>query len=109
MNAAKPTLAAAQMGTEALPNHERRRSVRYRAAGSVTLRQPEESNASFEGELLDISASGFRALHTNNQLRSGAECEFSLPGSKGQAKVVWNRITPTHVESGFLILHVEAA
>ncbi|MDX2266875.1 MAG: PilZ domain-containing protein [Bryobacter sp.] len=113
MSVAKPSRffvekSGVQRG-ETLPAHERRQAVRYRAAGSVTLRQPEEAPQSFEGRLLDISASGFRVVHDNNQLRSGQECEFALPGSSGRARVVWNRITPTHVESGFLILSCDAA
>ncbi len=86
---------------------ERRTAVRHKATGSVSLQIPEESAANFEGRLLDISATGFRAVHANSHLRSGQECDFTLPGSRGKARVVWNRITPTHVETGFLILNCD--
>jgi hypothetical protein len=106
MNAMKPdpvtSLSEAQW-------KERRNAVRHKATGSVSLQVPEETEGHFEGQLLDISSTGFRAVHANNHLRSGQECDFTLPGTRGKARVVWNRITPTHVETGFLILNYESA
>jgi hypothetical protein len=87
---------------------ERRNAVRHKANGSVTFRVSDESPAHFEGRLLDISSTGFRVRHEHAQLRSGQECDFTLPGSKGKARVVWNRITPEHIETGFLILNCDA-
>ncbi len=87
---------------------ERRVAPRHKAAGQVSFRLAELQLA-FEGRLLDISSSGFRVRHGNSQLRSGQECEFVLPGSKGLARVVWNRITPEHIETGFLILNCDTA
>lgn len=98
MNAAK---------AQALRWEDRRKDARHKAAGSVTLRLNEDYQVAFEAKLLDISASGFRAEHTNSILRSGQECDFTLPGTRGRARVVWNKITPEHTESGFLILSYE--
>lgn len=86
---------------------DRRGEVRRKAAGSVSLRLADDYPIAFDARLLDISASGFRVLHFNDQLRSGHVCEFRLPGTKGQAQVVWNRTTPEHIETGFLILSCE--
>lgn len=95
---------------QAAVNWEDRRSeARIKAKGSVTLRLREEYQVPFEGRLMDISASGFRVRHANTELRSGHECEFSLPGTKGRAKVAWNRTTPEFIETGFFILHHETA
>jgi hypothetical protein len=88
---------------------DRRIEARHKANGSVTLRMSEDYQLAFEARLLDISASGFRAEHTNSLLRSGQECDFTLPGTRGRARVVWNKITPEHTESGFLILSYETA
>lgn len=83
---------------------DRRSEIRVKANGNVTLRLIEEYQVPFEARLMDISTSGFRARHANTEMRSGRECEFSLPGTRGKAKVVWNRTTPDFIESGFLIL-----
>ncbi len=88
---------------------DRRNAVRHKANGSVTFRMSEGSTTNFEGRLLDISSTGFRVRHAHSQLRSGQECDFTLPGSSGKARVVWNRITPEHIETGFLILNCDAS
>ncbi len=88
---------------------DRRAEARLKANGNVTLRLREDFQIPFEARLMDISASGFRVRHVNSDLRSGQECEFALPGTKGRAKVVWNRTTPEFIESGFFILLHETA
>lgn len=88
---------------------DRRSETRLKATGSVTLRLNEEYQVAFEARLMDISASGFRARHANPELRSGQECDFALPGTRGKAKVVWNRTTPEFIETGFFILLHETA
>jgi hypothetical protein len=95
MNAMKP---------EPINWEDRRAETRHKATGNVTLRLNEDYQVAFEGRLMDISASGFRVRHANSHLRSGQECDFSLPGTRGRARVVWNRITTGFIETGFLIL-----
>jgi hypothetical protein len=94
---------------EAVNWEDRRAEARLKATGSVTLRLNEEYQVPFEARLMDISASGFRARHANAELRSGQECDFTLPGTRGRAKVVWNRTTPEFIETGFFILLHETA
>ena len=96
-------------GTQRTSWEDRRAEARHKAAGSVTLRLDEEYQVPFEARLMDVSASGFRARHANSQLRSGQECDFTLPGTLGRAKAVWNRTTPEFIETGFLILLHETA
>lgn len=55
-------------------------------------------------ELLDLSRSGFRASHHYSSLHSGQEVRFASDLSRGRARVMWNRIMPDHVETGFLIV-----
>jgi hypothetical protein len=88
---------------------DRRSETRLKANGSVTLRLNEEYQVPFEARLMDISASGFRVRHANTELRSGQECDFMLPGTRGKAKVVWNKTTPDFIETGFFILIHETA
>ena len=83
---------------------DRRSEARLKANGTVTLRLNEEYQVPFDARLMDISASGFRVRHANTELRSGQECDFTLPGTRGKAKVVWNRTTPDFIETGFFIL-----
>ena len=56
------------------------------------------------GRLMDVSRSGFRATHSCPELQSGTSVKFQHPSGSGHAKVVWNRISGTSIESGFLIL-----
>ena len=91
-------------GTQPVNWEDRRTEARHKAAGSVTLRLDEEYQVPFEARLMDVSASGFRARHANSQMRSGQVCDFTLPGTRGRAKAVWNRTTPEFIETGFLIL-----
>lgn len=109
MNAARPEGTAHAAVDNDANWKDRRNAVRHKANGSVSLRLSEESNGNFEGRLLDISSTGFRVRHAHSQLRSGQECDFTLPGSSGKARVVWNRITPEHIETGFLILNCDAS
>ena len=96
-------------GVQPINWEDRRAEARHKAAGSVTLRLDEEYQVPFEARLMDVSASGFRARHANSQLRSGQECDFTLPGTRGRAKAVWNRTTPEFIETGFVILLHETA
>lgn len=83
---------------------DRRSEARLKANGTVTLRLNEEYQVPFDARLMDISASGFRVRHANTELRSGQECDFTLPGTRGKAKVVWNQTTPDFIKTGFFIL-----
>jgi hypothetical protein len=55
--------------------------------------------------LLDVSSSGFRAIHQSCFLKSGLEVLFQHKFASGRAVVMWSRILPQVVESGFLILN----
>ncbi len=59
---------------------------------------------SVTGRLMDVSRSGFRATHSCPELQTGTAVRFQHPAGSGNAKVVWNRISGTNIESGFLIL-----
>ena len=57
-----------------------------------------------QGELMDVSASGFRMAHANQSLHSGQVVQFSHSLAVGAARVMWNRIVDQRVETGFLIV-----
>ena len=83
---------------------ERRAEVRRGANAIVKLTVDEPLPLEFRGRLLDRSEHGFRAVHQQTDLSAGQEVRFRYASAQGRARVVWNRVLPKHVESGFLVL-----
>lgn len=86
---------------------DRRREPREDAHGLVRLFTVEHERFVFEGEMRDVSASGFRLEHHHPRVSSGDEYRFESPFSSGIARVMWNRILDDYVETGFLIVSRE--
>jgi hypothetical protein len=82
---------------------DQRREERRPADGLVKVRfgLPEREVV---GRLVDVSTSGFRIAHDCRTLETGQTVEFSHPEAQGKARVVWNRIAGTGVESGLLLV-----
>jgi len=85
-------------------NSERRREKRFEANGDVMLLFDDPAPQEIKGRLFDYSQSGFRAAHDRTLMRAGQEVRFRFDKAEGRARVVWNRILPQYVESGFIIL-----
>ena len=83
---------------------DRRSEPREDANGVVRLFTVPDERLVFQGEMLDASASGFRLQHAYQRVSSGDEYRFESPLSSGLARVMWNRILDTSVETGFLIV-----
>jgi len=83
---------------------EQRKEQRVTAAGEVRLSVQGHKLLEFSGRMLDSSQSGFRAAHTQTALSTGQRVRFHYSRRQGHALVMWNRILPDHIESGFLIL-----
>lgn len=83
---------------------ERRREPRVPAQGAVELIIEDPIPRRVEGELMDYSMSGFRAQHHDAGISSGTLVRFRHERAEGEAKVVWVRILPSRIESGFLVL-----
>lgn len=83
---------------------ERRRKPRRTADGAVVFHLAPTASLEVHGQLLDMSSSGFRAVHKCRELCPGQEVVFHHSAARGVASVVWTRITGERVESGFLIL-----
>ena len=83
---------------------EQRREVRRPASGSVRLNFSNPEATEIRGTLLDVSANGFRMLHECTSLNAGQIVRFAHAEATGEAQIVWNRILPDRVESGFLIV-----
>lgn len=83
---------------------DRRSEERYDANGEVLLSLDEPAGCEITGRLLDYSRSGFRAGHHCSDLHTGQLVEFRHTVAHGTARVIWNRILPEGVESGFLVV-----
>ena len=83
------------------PSEERRGGIRHPAAGEVWLWM---DGRQVEGRLIDRSETGFRVAYASGELTTGQELKFAIGHQQGQARVVWNRFTSQHWESGLVIL-----
>jgi len=83
---------------------DQRREPRRPAEGLVVVRfgQPAQE---VHGRLLDISVSGFRIAHDCATLETGQTVEFSHPEAQGKARVIWNRIAESGVETGLFLVN----
>ena len=83
---------------------EMRREPRLPARGSVTVCLNRDHYTEINGQLLDVSASGFRMSHTDKRLEPGQIVDFCHTEASGTARVIWNRIVNHRVQTGFLIV-----
>jgi hypothetical protein len=94
--------------SEAAQRVEQRREPRQVAGGEVRLTFPDAQTTSgvreVRGRLLDRSASGLRTEHGFAGLTCGQIVQYHCESSRGQARVVWTRISGDRVESGLFIL-----
>lgn len=83
---------------------EKRREPRFRADGIVTFRLADGTGRPTQGQLIDISETGFRAAHNDASLARGQEILFEHGSLHGRARAIWNRILDGQVQTGFLIV-----
>ena len=89
----------------ALPNfREMRREPRRSVRGAVMVRFDNPQPFVIHGKLIDVSEGGFRMAHEYRALDAGSVVEFSHTEAAGKARVVWNRILDSRVETGFLVI-----
>lgn len=82
---------------------DRRSEPRVAAEGEVLLREMAGGPLRLRGLIQDLSWSGFRLTHDDAMLPRGEEFYFESRFGTGRARVVWNRVTPEAVESGFFV------
>lgn len=83
---------------------EKRRESRRQADGAAHVEFANPRPVKIEGRLIDVSASGFRMAHGYTSLATGQVVAFSHSEASGSARVMWNRILDTSVETGFLVI-----
>ena len=84
--------------------HEKRTETREPAEGPVLVHYSNPQPMEILGQLVDVSASGFRMAHANQALQAGQLVGFSHSFAIGTARVMWNRIMDHRVETGFRIV-----
>ena len=82
---------------------ERRRETRHPASGEVILYLDQPVMLEISAQLLDISASGFRAQHMYPALQTGMLIHVRIEDVESAALVAWNRIMDERVETGFIL------
>jgi hypothetical protein len=83
---------------------ENRREPRQPAEGVIRIWFTNPEPFEIQGRLMDVSNSGFRMAHDCSTLQAGQVVEFSREDMAGSARVIWNRIVNTRVETGFLLV-----
>ncbi|MGA2739684.1 MAG: PilZ domain-containing protein [Bryobacteraceae bacterium] len=81
----------------------RRSEPRRLATGTVQLKFEGVAGSEVELDLMDVSASGFRVCHAYGPLALGAKAAFRHADAAGKARVVWNWLSPDHMETGFVV------
>lgn len=81
-------------------HEDQRREPRHPARGAVKIKG---QLGKIDGELVDVSSSGFRMEHQDKALKPGQVIEFWHAYAAGKARVIWNRILEGRVETGFFI------
>lgn len=93
-------------------DRERRQEPRHRAHGEITITVSQPVEQSFQGRLVDISDSGFRAVHSCMTLSPGDTVSYVHSMASGEARVIWRRLhpqNPAESECGFYVRAVPNA
>jgi hypothetical protein len=83
---------------------DRRAAPRLAADGEVRLFPGGATGKAVVGQLVDVSATGFRCRHDCLALASGDAVPFEFAGVEGVARVVWMRILGGSAETGLVIV-----
>jgi PilZ domain len=89
---------------------EQRKEERHQVDGSICLILDHDGADAVTGRLVDVSRSGFRAVHGSQELTPGRVIRFhyddrdSGTRRSGWARVVWSRVQEPMVESGCYIV-----
>jgi len=83
---------------------ERRRERRTRESGIVEIAISSPTPLTIQADLVETSASGFRASHGCQALEPGLAVGFTRNGLSGRARVMWTHVLNGRRTSGFLVL-----
>jgi len=92
---------------------ELRSEPRVAADGHARLVLDQDGRVAVDARLVDVSRSGFRALHESTALMPGKVVRFqyftadeprTIRSLSGWARVIWTRTEGTQMESGFFVV-----
>jgi hypothetical protein len=83
---------------------DRRGIGRAPCSGAVELAFEDPIPETTQAELVELSARGFRALHSSENITPGLEVRYKRVGLSGRARVIWTHVLEGKRVSGFLIL-----
>jgi hypothetical protein len=82
---------------------DKRTEPRFVCRGQVRL-SFRSGGAGLKGELIDMSANGFRVAFTHPAPATGTEVEFNHQFFHGRARVVWSLEAEDRFEAGCMVL-----
>jgi hypothetical protein len=83
---------------------DRRGSRRIAASGRVEIWIDHPVPSNVAAELIESSATGFRASHHSTFLEPGLEVRYRTGASSGRARVIWTHVFQDRHVSGFFLL-----
>ena len=108
-----PNGATPDIEPVAAAESELRREDRISADGHARMVLDQDGKIAVDGRLIDVSPSGFRALHECAALLPGKVVRFqyftpdeprSIRSRSGWARVIWTRTEGRQMESGFFVV-----
>jgi hypothetical protein len=84
-------------------SRDRRMDLRVVCKGKIRIVQPSWA-VPFRGELIDISANGFRVSFAHPAPAAGSEVEFKHRFFRGRAQLMWIVRKENHFEAGCRVL-----
>lgn len=85
-------------------NRDRRGAPREAASGRIEILFSNPAPVHLEAELVESSATGFRASYQARPLEPGLRVTYRNAGASGEARVIWTHLEEGLRVSGFLVL-----
>ena len=83
---------------------DRRISPRLPVSGGVKISFEDPNPVTIEAELIEASATGFRAGHDSKEITPGLEVHFKRGDVSGRDRVIWTHLLEGRRASGFVLL-----
>ena len=85
-------------------NRDRRETARVMTGGRIRIWFDDPAPSMVEAEMIESSASGFRAAHDSKALEPGLNVRYQGPSASGRARIIWTHVLQGRRVSGFLRL-----
>lgn len=85
-------------------NRDRRKAARASASGHVEIFLNDPVPTVIQAEMIESSATGFRAAHDSKALEPGLDVGYREASASGRARIIWTHVFQGRRVSGFLRL-----